>query len=301
MKKEIKIGIIMAVSLGAMIWGVNYLKGKNFFSNTRSYSVFYNDVSGLKEANGVFIKGYKVGHVSNIEFSDMTLKKLHVVIALEKDILVPKGSLARIYSVDLMGTKAVELIFSTNESYLNQGDTLHGDVEISVTQQIEPYKLQFYNLLNSMDSLSNAILKVFNSATIKNLHATVKSITETSEAIESSSEYIKKSFENISSISENLKDNNRKVNEIIRNLDIFSDSLSHLKLNTSISKLNNAIDETNLLLSNLKNGQGTLGKLMTNDSLYYSLGKSISHLDSLVTDLKKNPKRYVRFSVFGKK
>jgi phospholipid/cholesterol/gamma-HCH transport system substrate-binding protein len=301
MKKEIKIGIIMALSLGTMIWGINYLKGKNFFSNTRGYSVFYNDVSGLKEANGVFIKGYKVGHVGNIEFSDKTLKKLHVVLAIEKDILIPKGTHARIYSVDLMGTKAVELIYAENDLYMNQGDTLRGEVEISVSQQIEPYKLQFYNLLNSMDSLSNAILKVFNSATIKNLHASIKSITETSESIGSSSEYIKTLFENIASISENLKENNRKINNIIRNLDVFSDSLSHLNLNVSINKLNISIDETNLLLSNLKKGQGTLGKLITNDSLYYSLGKSISNLDSLVTDLKKNPKRYVQFSVFGKK
>jgi phospholipid/cholesterol/gamma-HCH transport system substrate-binding protein len=301
MRKEIKIGIIMALSLGALIWGINYLKGKNFFSNTKNYSVIYNDVSGLKEANGVFIKGYKVGHVSNIEFSDRTLKKLHVQLAIEKDILIPKGSLARIYSVDLMGTKAVELIFSSKEIYMDIGDTLRGDVEISVSQQIEPYKLQFYNLLNSMDSLSNAILKVFNSATIKNLHSTIKSIKETSEAIESSSEYIKASFENVASVSENLKENNKKVNEIIRNLDNFSDSLANLHLHSSVIKLNSAIDETNLLLSTLKNGHGTLGKLMTNDSLYYSLSKSISNLDSLFTDLKKNPNRYIRFSVFGKK
>ncbi len=301
MKKEIKIGIIMALAIGAMIWGVNYLKGKNFFSNKRNYSVIYNDVSGLKEANGVFIKGYKVGHVSNIEFSDKTLKKLHVQLAIEKDILVPKGSLARIYSVDLMGTKAVELIFSSNDLYMNVGDTLRGDVEISVAQQIEPYKLQFYNLLNSMDSLSNTIMRVFNSATIKNLHASIKSVMETTEAIESSSEYIKASFENIASVTENLKENNRKLNELIRNMDSFSDSLVHLNLHASVNKLNEAIDETNLLLSNLKKGKGTLGKLITNDSLYYSLDKSFSHLDSLVTDLKRNPKRYVQFSVFGKK
>jgi phospholipid/cholesterol/gamma-HCH transport system substrate-binding protein len=301
MKKEIRIGIIMILALGSVIWGVNFLKGRNFFSNTRLYIVMYGEVSGLLESNGVFIKGYKVGHVSDIKFSDKTMKHLRVSLAIESDIKLPKYSIARIYSVDLMGTKAVELIFSDSTKYLAAGDTLIGDIEISVAKQIEPYKLQAYNLLNSMDSLSTAVHRVFNPATIKNLHEIIKNIRLTTQVIAVSLDNVTTSLNNIELITKNLRDNNKRLTNIIKNLDLLSDTLAQLRLNTSMNKLETLLDETTDMLENVKKGQGTLGKLITNDTLYTNLNRSILNLDTLVRDIKDNPNRYVNFSVFGKR
>ena len=224
----------MVIVLGSVIWGVNFLKGKNFFSNTKNYYVIYDEVNGLLESNGVFIKGYKVGHVGDIDFSDKTLKKLRVVLAISSDVKIPAESKARIYSVDLLGTKAVELLFSQNEKNLKPGDTLVGDIEISVVKQLEPYKTQAYKLLNSMDSLSSSISRIFNSNTVKNLHETFKNIKVTTEALAKSSDAIEGSFSNIEFITRNLKENNRQINEILKNLESFSDTLSKIKLQKSI-------------------------------------------------------------------
>jgi phospholipid/cholesterol/gamma-HCH transport system substrate-binding protein len=301
MRKELKIGLIMVIVLGSVIWGVNFLKGKNFFSNTKNYYVIYDEVNGLLESNGVFIKGYKIGHVGDIGFSDKTMKKLRVTLAIESDIKIPVTSKARIYSVDLLGTKAVELLFSQSDTILESGDTLVGDIEISVVKQLEPYKTQAYKLLNSMDSLSTAILKVFDSKTIKNLRETFQNIKITTDALNSSSEVIAGSFSNIESITRNLKDNNKKINDIFKNLESFTDTLSQLKLQQSINELNYALTGTADILKKIKNGEGTLGKLITNDTLYYALVRTTKNLDSLLVDLKKKPNRYVHFSIFGKR
>jgi len=299
MRKELKIGLIMIIAIGSVIWGVNFLKGKNFFSNTRRYYVIYDDINGLVEANGVFIKGYKVGHVSEIDFSDKTLTKLKVILAIESDILIPEGSKARIYSIDLLSNKAVELIFSNSKHYLKAGDTLVSDMEISVAKQLEPYKIQLYHLLSSSDSLSNSILKIFNAPTISNLRTIFNNLKVTSNALALNSDYLTASFDNIESITQNFKDNNKRINKIVKNLDILADSLSHLQIGNSISKLNQTLDETQKILTNLQAGQGTLGKILINDSLYFSFMKSVADMDSLINDIKANPNRYINVSLFG--
>jgi phospholipid/cholesterol/gamma-HCH transport system substrate-binding protein len=301
MKKEIKIGILVLLTLVTLIWGLNFLKGKNFFSNTKTYYVIYDDVSGLLESNGVFIKGYKVGHVSDINFSDRTKKKLRVVLAIESDIKVPKGSIARIYSLDLIGNKAVELIFSNSTEYIGEKGALIGQVEFSVAKQLEPYKIQAYNLLNSMDSLSNSFLAVVNPATIKNLRGIIKNLNLTTQTIVESSEDIKSSFNNIQILTQNLKENNKRISEMLKNLDAFSDSLVHLRLQTSVEKLNRTLDETQQIVSEIKSGKGTIGKLLMTDSLYDNLNKTTLDLDSLIKNINSNPKHYINFSVFGSK
>lgn len=301
MKKEIRIGIILVVTLSALIWGLNFLKGRNYFSSTKSYYVIYNDVSGLLKSDGVYVKGYKIGNVRSLGFSDSTLQRLTVVLAIKKNILVPKHTIARIYSLDLIGNKAVELIFSNKKEYLNENDTLIGDIEISVAKQIEPYKIQAYNLLKDLDSLSEAVLRVFNPVTSANLKEIINNLRTTTYVISESSYDIKESFENIESVTKNIKENNIRISEIIKNLKITSDSLAQIKLQTSINKLNQTLDETHYIVSSIKNGNGTLGKLLKSDTLYYNLTKTSADLDSLINDLKNRPNRYMNFSIFGSK
>jgi phospholipid/cholesterol/gamma-HCH transport system substrate-binding protein len=301
MKKEIKIGLILILALGSLIWGLNFLKGKNFFSKTKNYYVIYDDVSGLLESNGVYVKGYKVGYVSDISFSDSTLSQLKVVLAIKNGVHIPKGSRAKIYNLDLIGNKAVELAFSVNSKYYNEGDTIIGDIEITFAKQLEPYKVQAYNLLNSMDSLSNSIIKIFDPVTIERLRATIKNIKTTTDLIESSSNDISTIIDNFNTLSRNLVDNNKKINNILTNLNTFSDTLSKVHIQSSINKLDNLIADSHSLIMQMQNGSGTIGKLLQNDSLYNSLNKTTANLDSLITELKKNPKKYFSFSVFGGK
>ena len=299
MKKEVKIGIIMAIVLGSLVWGISFLKGKNFFSDKKTYYVIYDDISGLDESNGVFVKGYKVGHVRDINFVDKSLKKIKVTLAIDKNIQIPLGSIARIYSLDLIGNKAIELKFSKNVTFCVEGETLYGDLEITLSQQLEPYKIQTYNLLKSADSLSNSIIPVFNVESVNNLKQTLYNIKTTTDEIAKSSLYINYSFQNIEAITHNLADNNKRINKILLNMEQISDSLSRLKIQQSFDKLDNTLDEANEIIVKIKSGQGSIGKLLSNDTLYKNLNSAAANLDTLVKDLKNNPKKYLQFSVFG--
>jgi phospholipid/cholesterol/gamma-HCH transport system substrate-binding protein len=301
MKKEVKVGIIMVIVLSVVIWGFNFLKGKNFFSNKKKYYVIYNDISGLTESNGLYVKGYKVGHVGEIEFTDKSLTKIKVCLAIESDIQIPEGTVARIYTMDLIGNKAVELKFSNKSKILKENEFLIGDVEVSVAEQLEPYKAQAYSLFKSIDSLSTSVNRIFDPATVKNYREIVRNVRYTTDAMASSSYLLTVSFQNIQDITANIRNSNQKINHILNNVDAISDSISQMQLKTTLNKLNQSIDETNVIIANLKNGQGTLGKLLTNDTLYYNLNRSVVNVDSLVEDLKQNPKKYLNFSVFGSK
>jgi len=240
-----------------------------------------------------------VGHVRDINFVDKSLKKIKVTLAIDKNIQIPLGSIARIYSLDLIGNKAIELKFSKNVTFCVEGETLYGDLEITLSQQLEPYKIQTYNLLKSADSLSNSIIPVFNVESVNNLKQTLYNIKTTTDEIAKSSLYINYSFQNIEAITHNLADNNKRINKILLNMEQISDSLSRLKIQQSFDKLDNTLDEANEIIVKIKSGQGSIGKLLSNDTLYKNLNSAAANLDTLVKDLKNNPKKYLQFSVFG--
>lgn len=301
MKKEIKIGIIIVLSLAALIWGVNFLKGKNFFKSTQSYVVIYDDVSGLLKANGVFIKGYKVGSVDNIGFSDESLTQLKVVLTIKDDVRIPKGSRARIYNLDLIGNKAVELIFSNRKEYYNENDTIPGEVEVTLAKMLEPYKDQADRLLSGLDSLSGSFLNILDPKNQQNFKSSLRNIEKLTGALSLGSEAMVSTMQNTSEFTNNLNQNNKRINDLVANLQQLSENLNQINYAASFEKLDNTLEESNQLLAAIRRGQGTLGQLVTNDTLYYNLNNASLRLDSLIEDIKSHPKRYLHISVFGRK
>ncbi len=291
----------MIFTLGILIWGVNFLKGRNFFSRTYNYVVIYDDVSGLLESNGVYIKGYKVGNVHSIDFSDSTLTSLRVVLAIDKDVHIPVGTRARIYNLDLIGNKAVELIFSKSKQMHKPYDTIIGEVEITIAKQLEPYKVQAYNLLNSLDSLTHAIMRIFDPATTARIRQTVKNIETLTAGMVDNLDNTSKSIENIRVFTQNLKENNARINATISQLQAFSTGLNQLQLKQTLNQLDTVLAQTQNLLLTMQSGDGTLTKLLYSDSLYQNLQRTILQLDSLLVDIQQQPRRYLHFSVFGRK
>lgn len=291
----------MIFTLGILIWGVNFLKGRNFFSRTYNYVVIYDDVSGLLESNGVYIKGYKVGNVHSIDFSDSTLTSLRVVLAIDKDVHIPVGTRARIYNLDLIGNKAVELIFSKSKQMHKPNDTIIGEVEITIAKQLEPYKVQAYNLLNSLDSLTHAIMRIFDPATTARIRQTVKNIETLTAGMVDNLDNTSKSIENIRVFTQNLKENNARINATISQLQAFSTGLNQLQLKQTLDQLDTVLAQTQNLLLTMQSGDGTLTKLLYSDSLYQNLQRTILQLDSLLVDIQQQPRRYLHFSVFGRK
>ena len=152
---ELKIGIIMTVSIALFIWLYNYMKGLNLLKPISSYYVVYNQINGLHESNPVYINGYKTGLVDNIDFAPDESGRIVVKFTMEQPFKLPKGSVAQIYSADIMGTQALRILLGKSNEYLHSGDTLPGSVEGSLQEQVSaqvlPIKVKAEELMASFD------------------------------------------------------------------------------------------------------------------------------------------------------
>lgn len=307
----------MLVAIGVFIYGFNFLKGNNLFNPQRKLYAVYPRIDGLLEANPLLLKGYKVGQVNKIELREKNGKyDVLVTFFLSSDVEIPKNSVAKIVSSDLLGSKAVELVFSKEQSNVSSGDYLVGasedDLKTSVNKQIAPLQKKAEGLISSIDSVMQVVTQVMNANVRQNLITSFESIKNTIITLEhttykvdtllSKEQYaIADIIQKVSSITSNIEKNNDKLSNVINNFSNISDSLAKANVKKTIEETNKALADANLLLAQINSGQGTMGKLIKNDSLYNNLNKSAEDLDKLVKDLRINPERYVHISVFGRK
>jgi len=304
-KKETKIGIAVVVTLAFFIWGFSFLKGKNLLSPNYHYFAIYEHIDGLEEASPVHLSGYKVGVVESIKFHHKDKSKIVVRFSVNKNVQIPKNSSAVIYPETLIAGKAIKLLFSASDSYYQSGDTIPGILEknlmTSLSEELLPVKNKIENLVESMDS----VLAIFDNTRRDNLKKSLDNIHDISEGLENlvDSEKIRLQtiLSNVESISGNLKNNNEQITVILENFSNISDSLNQAKIKSTLLNAHQTLAEFNEITQKINQGQGTVGMLIHNDSLYVNLNHLAADLDSLVTDLNENPNRYVHFSLFGKK
>jgi phospholipid/cholesterol/gamma-HCH transport system substrate-binding protein len=313
-KIYIKIGIITSLIIFALIWGVNYLKGKDIFSSEYIYYVVYDRIDGLQVSNPVLVNGYTVGQVRNIGFLPDNSGKIVVTMALTQNFNIPGNTIARIFSSDLMGTKAVELIFGKTDYFQQPGDTLKPDFEGSlqemVSVQMLPLKNKAEDLMKQMEDAIEIINYIFNEKTQANIMASFEDIKITFENLKNSSSnldtivYSNKNrldaiMSNIESISANIEKNNDNVSRVLDNTSRISDSLANSNITQTINQLSELIAELNITMQKINNSEGSLGLLVNNDTLYYNLEDVTYNLNKLLIDMRVNPKRYVHFSMFN--
>ncbi len=315
LSKEAKIGILVLLTTGFFIWGYSFLKGKNFLASTNNYYAFYEQVGGLIESGHVMMSGYKVGYVDDIRFMD-DLKHIRVRLSVDKRFVLPEGTVARIIGADIMGTKAVELIPGNREGRLKAGDTLIPDIEPNLTEeirlQIMPLKTRAEDMMANMDS----VLIIFQSlldqefrenfaSSIDNMSGTISSLQRSVYAVDKLLNEEDSRFNNImsnlESVSGNFADSNEDINKILNNFAAISDSLAQSELLSTIDNLNNVLGELNQVMEGVNRGDGSLGKLISDEDLYNNLESATKNLDLLLLDLKDRPGRYVNFSIFGRK
>ncbi len=315
LSKEAKIGILVLLTTGFFIWGYSFLKGKNFLASTNNYYAFYEQVGGLIESGHVMMSGYKVGYVDDIRFMD-DLKHIRVRLSVDKRFVLPEGTVARIIGADIMGTKAVELIPGNREGRLKAGDTLIPDIEPNLTEeirlQIMPLKTRAEDMMANMDS----VLIIFQSlldqefrenfaASIDNMSGTISSLQRSVYAVDKLLNEEDSRFNNImsnlESVSGNFADSNEDINKMLNNFAAISDSLAQSELLSTIDNLNNVLGELNQVMEGVNRGDGSLGKLISDEDLYNNLESATKNLDLLLLDLKDRPGRYVNFSIFGRK
>ncbi|MDZ4665845.1 MAG: MlaD family protein [Bacteroidota bacterium] len=317
LSKEFKIGVVVVLAITAFIWGLSFLKGSNLFSHKYYLYAVYPKVEGLIPASPLLINGYKIGQVNTIQLLKRNGKPFVLVkFLLTEDVQIPKGSIAKAISSDLLGTKAVEINFSDNIEFVKSGDTLEADAEVNlqnaVNAQIAPLKAKAENLIGSIDSVMTVVNAILNAKTRENLDKSFESVRKAILTLEQTayklddlvgSEKVKISsiLSHLNGITANLDKNGQKIDNILTNFSNISDSLAKAELASAINNTDKSMKQLNALLAGINAGQGTLGKLTKNDSLYYNLNKSTVDLDKLLKDLRYNPERYIHFSVFGRK
>jgi phospholipid/cholesterol/gamma-HCH transport system substrate-binding protein len=226
---------------------------------------------------------------------------------------IPKNSVARIHSSDLMGSKAIDIKLGSSTTMLTSGDTLAAEVEASlkdeVNRQVLPLKRKAEDMISSFDSVLTNLQAVFNDKTKSDIASSFESIRVTLTNLQSTTSNIDTLVKvqkgrlsailaNVESITANLKANNQNITRIMTNFSQMSDSLAKLNISNTLGKLDKSLGQVSSILGKIEKGDGSLGLLLNNDSLYLNLNQSARDLDLLMKDLKENPKRYVRFSVF---
>jgi len=315
LKKEIKIGLIVVVSVIAIVWGLNFLKGRDVFDNrVELYSVF-NKIEGLDVGSAVQINGFNIGNIDNIYFHPDNSGRIIVSFSVNKtNINIPNNSIAKIINSDLLGSKIIQLELKDSPINIKDGDTLTSDVQISLAEsvdiQLAPIKKKAEEMMSSIDSAMVVIRAIFNKQTIQNINnsfTNLKSVVGNIENITSNLDTVFTNnkgnlsvfFSNLESISTNLKNNNGVLTNIINNFSSVSDSLAKANIVSTISTANKTLEKCNIVLTDISQGKGSLGMLANDKKLYEDLAQASKNLDILLEDIRLNPHRYLNFSIFG--
>lgn len=299
---EVKTGILAIGAILLLIFGYNFLKGTNLFSTKRIFYVQYQNVEGLTRSAPVTVSGYTVGKVEDIQFSTER-GWLIVKFSLEDDFEFSKNSVAKIYSAGLIGGKSLAILPDYDPSIIaKSGDTLKGEIEDSmlatVTKALGPLEQKVNNTLQTVDSLLHDINDIVDEPTrnnikevISNLNRALSSFTGVSENLEvilaKNTDKLDRTFTNLDTTVENLS--------------VLSDSLAQLDTGKLARDIQSIIDQANNLMTDLNSGKGTAGKLLHDNQIYENLEGATRQLEQLLQDIKLNPKRYVHFSIFGKR
>ncbi len=312
---ELKIGVLTAVAILLFIIGYNFLKGTDVFSSTDTYYARYDEVDGLGLSNFIKIKGLNVGRVTNLVLEKGKQGGIIVEFTVDEDFKLPKGTVARIVSSDLLGTKAINLELSDTTIFYQNGDTLASAMQESLTKSVTaellPVKQKAENLLSSIDSVLTIIRTIFNEQTTNDIKKSVTSITSTLNHINKSAANVEdllvqntsridRIFGNIESITLMLKNNENNISAVLSNLNNITDTLAKSNLKQVISNAQLALENVAVILEKINKGEGSLGLLINDEKLYMNLEKTSLDLDLLMKDMKLNPDNYVHFSIFGR-
>jgi len=288
--KELVIGITTVATIICFVWGYNFLKGKNIFTTKRDYYAFYDHVHGLEVGQPVTINGYKIGQVTEISFDVSYGGSLLVGFHISRPIDFSKDTKVEIYDMDIMGAKGLQLQPGTSDVLAVSGDTLQGDIQISLTEQVTK---QFVPIKDGTERLINV------------LDSTLRSITllteKASHLIEENHQSITNAAGNIDTLSQVLNSQRNDFEAILSNMKSFSKDLVDSDVEQTISQVNETMNNLDLVLADINSGKGSVGKLIKDGKLYMEMSESMSQLELLLEDMREHPKRYVHFSLFGRK
>lgn len=307
--RELKTGIIAVVSLTLFIWGFNFLDGKNLLKpRVPTYFAEYTNVQGLNMASIVTINGLKVGKVQQISFNKdpNKLGELIVEFSVDTDLEFSKNSVAKIYSDGLMGGKALAIIPNYVGEKALPGDTLKGEVIMdlmaSFSEKLDPLQHKLESTIVSADSLLTGLNRVLDYQTQQHLKSSIAQLNATLAHFSEVSKKLDNMLaQNQAGIQKTIQNSEALTGKISTLTDNLNTELKQAEIAGTVQELKTTLDTINKIVAGLDQGNGSLGKLLKDEKMYDHLDGASKELELLLKDMKENPKRYVHFSLFGKK
>jgi phospholipid/cholesterol/gamma-HCH transport system substrate-binding protein len=304
---ELKVGFLALIAFLILYFGFNFLKGNDLFSSSKIYYVEFDNVDGLTASNQVVLNGIEVGKVKKVSIQPEKSNKILVALRINKDVIIPNQTMAILADGALLGGKVIRLQL-LGKSELADGSFLKGTTEIGLTTLLKERAIPVISNADSLLIAFRAISKKFEN-TGTHLNELLKNSNETVVGINGSvNGMLQENRANITQISENMRnlsaslvETEKELKPLLTKFNTVADSLNALKIGKTLNDANLAILTVQKILTSLESGQGSAGKLLKNDSLYLGLNKTLIDLDKLLLDFRLQPKRYLNFSVFGKK
>lgn len=298
---EIKTAIMMIAVIGLFIFGYSYLKSNDIFSKDRTFFAVYDDVEGLAVGTPVTINGFQVGSVQKISFLDNS-GELIVKFRVENDFKFNSNSLANIYETGLIGGKAIAIVPSSKPPLAQSGDTLKSAISPGLTELVNDKLSPLQDKIEAMIVNADIVLQNINSILDEPTRANIKtSIDGFSSSMQELDQLGKSLNAIVSGQDGNLKQTMTDLSNASKNLSNITSDVANANIGTTLNELQNVTSSLSNILKKIESGNGSAGKLLNDEALYTNLSEASSALNLLLEDMRENPKRYVHFSLFGKK
>ena len=293
--KEIKIALVAIVGILIMYFGINFLKGMNLFSTNNTYFITFDDIQGLGASTPIYADGYKVGTVDGLEYDYKENGPIKVKVDINKDLRIPQGSKAEIKK-DLMGNLQVNLLLANNpRERVEPGGIIPGAVNGGMMDKAANLVPVVEKMLPKLDSILTSVNALLAdpalAASLHNVETITSNLTVSTRELNTL----------MAGLNKQVPGMVRKANGVLDNTNRLTANLASLDVQGTLNKVNQTLESAHQFTEKLNSNQGSLGLLMNDTKLYDNLTSTMSHADSLVIDLKAHPKRYVHFSVFGRK
>ena len=292
MRKEIKIGLMGIVAIGLFIFGLNYLRGISMLESSRSYYVNFTNINGLPTSSPVFANGYKVGLVRDIQYNYKELGSVTVEVELDEEMRIPKGSKGELVT-EMLGTVKMNLILNLeSQSYLQPGDTLDGFANNGLMGVAETMVPKVEQLLPKIDSILSSLNRLLADPALTQTLHNAEQITAN---LNVTTHELNKLMKNeLPTITGNLTSISENINTITTNL-------KEVDYASTMKRIDSTLANIQTLTNKLNSKDNTIGLLFNDPTLYQNLSATTANASSLLEDLKAHPKRYVHFSLFGRK
>lgn len=293
---EVKVAIAAIIAIILLFFGIKFLKGIDVFKSTHTYYVVFSDITGLTKSNPVYANGYAVGNVKDIDYNYDHLGNVVVEVELSKAMQIPKGTTAELVS-SMLGSVNMNLVFSKNPiEHINAGDTIYGKFHEGALEKVEAMIPAFEKMMPKLDSILTSL----------NCLLADPAIASTLHNVNDISANLKQSTAQLNSILYNdIPKLTKRMDKIGENTETLTNNLNQLDIASTLESVNQTISNINNLTCSMDtkiNGKdNSLGMLLNDRGVYDKLYETMNSANNLLLDLKNHPKRYIHFSVFGKK